>query len=182
MRWLVLIACLAGCDQLFGLVHVDQQTVDAAAVCPASYNLAVATSPTVYRYEPTNKTWLDAELSCETESAGITHLIVLSDDTERLGIVGALADTGVTTTIWIGLSDRISEGSFRWVSAEPVGMPPLENPPWPPGQPDDNGGQDCVRIQGSTTVAPTLFDDTQCGLMFDYVCECDAYAPDPRNF
>jgi len=182
---------MPGCDQLWNLQHINEPHVDAAVDsdlggCPVEYNLPIDGYASRYRYVATGTSWDGAEALCAADTEGITHLVVLEDDDERLAIVGALAKVGSTSSVWIGLSDRVSEGNYLWVTDEPVGMPPLENPPWPPGQPDNSGTgggqQDCVRIQGATGTAPTLFDDGECSSIFDYVCECDRYAPDSLNF
>ena len=47
-RWILVVVCLSGCDQLFGLVHVDDQP-DASAVCPASYDITFAESTTHFQ-------------------------------------------------------------------------------------------------------------------------------------
>ena len=192
MRWLVALLGLAGCDQLWNLQHVDQEPREAGAIdadlsgCPMTYGLPVDGYPSRYRYEATGTSWDGAETLCAAETTGLTHLVVLQDDDERLAIVTALAKVGSTSSVWIGLSDRVMEGEYRWVTDERVGMPPLENPPWPAGQPDNSGTggteQDCVRIQGMTGAAPTLFDDGECSSIFDYVCECDGNPPAPENF
>ena len=183
-RWILVVVCLSGCDQLFGLVHVDDQP-DASGACPASYDIMFAESTTQYRYVADNTTWDGAEESCANHTNINTHLVVLTDDNERLPLAAALKARLVTTSVWIGLSDRKVEGEFLWVTREQVGMPPIQMPPWSAGQPDNQGGtQHCVRMYGTDAAggAATLFDDGECGVPLDYVCECDAWAPEPMNF
>jgi len=191
MRWLLVIVCLTGCDQLWNLQHVDQPTSEAGAIdadlsmCPTSYGLPVDGYAARYRHYATGTTWDDAETLCERDVLGFTHLVVLQDDGERMAIILALAKAGSTTSVWIGLSDRVTEDQFLWVTDEPVGMPPRETPPWPAGQPDNGGPgapQNCVRIQGANSTTPTMFDDADCTSIIDYICECDGYAPAADNF
>lgn len=188
VRAAVIVLLLGGCDRVFGLVPLEARPPDAAVdastlQCPISYDLTVDGYPSRYRFVTAATTWDAAEVACASDTSASTHLVVLDDDDERLGLVATLTMAGSTSSVWIGLSDRVTEDAFLWVTAQPVGVPPRANPPWPIGQPDDmNGGQDCVRIQGATSAAPTLFDDGECSSQFDYVCECDGYPPAPANF
>jgi hypothetical protein len=183
---------LAGCDQLFGLPHLASTTTDAgmqshggdakpdtpAPTCPLTYDLSLTDSVSRYRVGTALATWDAAEVACEVDSAGNTHLAVLDDDNERLALVSALVARGMPGSMWIGLTDRIDEGTYQWVTTQEVAAPPLTTPPWGAGQPDGQAdAQDCVRIQGSTGTSPTMFDDSECASSFNYVCECDGYAP-----
>ena len=48
-----------------------------------------------------------------------------------------------SNTYWIGLNDAASEGTFAWVSGEPV---TYTN--WAPGEPNNAGGEDYVHVYG----------------------------------
>ncbi len=197
----MIVVCLAGCDRLFGLQHIDPvpsdarsdgssdaaSTVDAPADggpnCPNSYALGLPSSMSRYRHEPSTTTWDAAESACAADLPGGTHLIVLDDDGERAELLAELMQHGIGASVWIGLTDRRDEGIYRWVTAQEVGSPPLSTPPWGAGQPDDqNGTQDCVRIQGESSGSPGYFDDGECSSSFQYVCECDGYTPVTGNF
>ncbi|HEY5923357.1 MAG TPA: C-type lectin domain-containing protein [Kofleriaceae bacterium] len=198
VRWLVVVVCLAGCDKLFGLLPiktvdassdavadaVDDTTRDGNDACPQSYNLTFTGATTQYRYVDASSGWLAAELTCFMDTSTRTHLVVLTDDNERAALAGALVMSSVTSSVWLGLSDRQKEDAFLWVTDEPVGMPPRTSPPWIIGQPDNQGvAQHCVRMAGTNAGQDaTLFDDSDCTLPLDFVCECDAFAPDPTNF
>lgn len=177
---------LAGCDQLFGLDEVtarDAAPGEPMLACPAGYDLQSTISPSRYRSVQTLTTWDTALLDCNGDGER-THLLVLSDETERTDVLALLATRGETSSIWIGLSDRNIEDEFFWVTAEPVGIPPLrQTPPWSAGQPDNfSGNQDCVSIVGAAGQGAGLFDDGTCDSNYHYVCECDAWMPEPGNY
>jgi hypothetical protein len=187
----LLVLLVTGCDQLFGLPHVASTAVDAgmqphsgdtgvdvpAPTCSLEYDLALDGSVSRYRVATALATWDAAEVACEVDSTGNTHLAVLDDDNERLALTSALVGRGMTGSMWIGLTDRINEGSYQWVTPQEVAYPPMTSPPWGAGQPDGAEAQNCVRIQGSTGLSPTMLDDSECASSFSYVCECDGYAP-----
>lgn len=197
-RVCLVASCLAGCDRLFGLSPLDPPVdgqVDGAGMtsdaldadparCPATYDITFETSTTRYRHVTAGRNWLDAQNACAADLPGRTHLVVLDDDVERVSLVSALEDRGFVGTFWIGLSDRRSENVFLWVTLQPVGMPPRTTPPWGAGQPDNqNGAQHCVRIQGMQSGGQWgLFDDAECAATFEYICECDDYAPATDNY
>jgi hypothetical protein len=203
---LALIACWssAGCDKLFdlqpiavpsgadgsavtdgsGSVGIDAPSdsrVDAVPVgaqCPTSY--AAVSTVGVYRFETSNVTsWLSAENSCVADqvigSTKHTHLAVITTETER-SMVHAVVPQGI---LWVGLSDRVVEGAFQWVSSEPaMGYPPASGTPWASGQPSATDPlDDCVIMNVQAD-----FDDVLCnGTTRAYICECDDYVLDPAH-
>ncbi len=112
---------------------------------------------------PTNQTgWLNAEADCANDVIGATHLVVLSNIEE--------VQIASTEPGWIGLSDRITEGTFVTVTNETG-----DQRPWGAGQPDNGGGnENCARILSNATI-----DDDQCGNSHFYACECDGKMPTP---
>lgn len=185
MRWLVASIWLVGCDQTWGLVHVGDPPIDGPLECPAKYDLRIGASS--YWRSDLEVRWDTAEQQCEMDRMGIaraTHLVVLTDETERLGLYSLLEGRGVTKNVWIGFSDRRTENAFVWVTNEPVGAPPnKQTPPWAPAQPDNQAGnQDCVRLEPPNGSDPSLLDDVECIATFQFVCECDDWMPAPANF
>ena len=189
----VLLMCLAGCDKLFDLAHIGPRpdaSVDAPSDatetgCPPSYDIALPAFPrSRYFYQSIPGPWLSAQALCNGGMGeAFTHLAVIQDEEERMALYGALLAKNVTVTVWIGLSDRKVESDFLWVTDESIGTPPPFMKPWPPNQPDDQGGQDCVRMKAmNESPYGGWFDDGGCSLDFAYVCECDDYASAPANY
>ena len=64
-------------------------------------------------------------------------------------------------TFWVGLSDEVSEGDFRWRDGSPHTFSG-----WSPGQPDNGNNEDCVYIWGDN-----LMNDAPCTLPYSFICE-----------
>jgi hypothetical protein len=132
--------------------------------CPAGY-AGNAETGSAYRMVGPGAPWTLAEDDCENDGDA-THLVVIDDVGELTTIVQAYGGNG--QQLWLGLSDRDEEGSFRLVTGEPALYLP-----WHGGEPNDSGlGEDCVELAGDH------FNDEGCDLAFNsYVCECDGRAP-----
>lgn len=189
------ISLFIGCDYVFPLkapeavatqVDAPSPTVDAPLdgstdagldalfACPATYNQPF--NGHVYRFEPANKQWLQAANDCADDETGDgfhrTHLAVLGNEQERSG-VQALAPQ---QTLWIGLTDIVQEGTFRWVTAETtLGYPPPVGVMWTHGMNDGDGN--CVLYVGDAQL-----DDRDCTETHSFVCECDANANVPSRY
>ncbi len=132
-----------------------------ASQCVAQGYALVAGPAGYYRPVTTSATWLNAQADCASDVAGATHLIVLSTPAESMYMLSRLG--------WIGLSDRITEGTFVTVTAETGDQRPFSS-----GQPDNgNGNEDCVQMKTEG------LDDDQCGNLHRYVCECDGRMSTP---
>lgn len=136
-------------------ILVDATPVDAAPPDAARCVGYVASGTSKYKLVTTTRGWVDAEHSCEADGA---HLVVIDGDDENTR-VGALSNS----ELWIGLSDRITEGSFMTVT----GATPFL--PWSGNQPDDFFGEDCV-----VRYSNGRLNDADCSdIPHAYVCECD---------
>ena len=195
VRVLLVAMSLAGCAQIFGLdsphhamrdAGEDAQLDDGApmvdsttapdapadvttAGCPSSYTESLGFS--VYRVVSTQVPWAIAANDCG-DDATKTHLVVIGSNQERQ-FVDNLANNGA----WIGLSDRVAEGQFRWVTSEPVPVPPDDQPPWAPNEPNGGAAADCGFLDNGE------YQDVACEVTAAaYVCECDGYANDPTRY
>jgi hypothetical protein len=154
----------------------DAPDAPPAGLCPLGYepinNLGI------YRVvNASTATWQAAADDCNNDDdiggpyANFTHLVVLGGEPERIGLTNG--STPVMGNSWIGLSDRRTEGTFEWVTAEPTSGYPMVGmqPPWDTDDPDDAGGaEDCGRFK-----LTFVLEDKPCGDSLRYVCECDAF-------
>ena len=139
----------------------DMAPVDAPpTVCPGSYSL-VSGQTNPYRLAMTPTDWVSAEAACAADGPGI-HLIVMNDSGEHLALT-----TFTSQSIWMGTSDRITEGTFLSVTG---GVTPFL--PWAGGEPSVD---DCVYLNLSAYTG-------MCTMSRKYVCECDGLPPDPSTF
>lgn len=161
MRWCVVLV-LAAC----GRIGFDA-TTDAGPMgpCPSGYDLIAGHC---YRSVEVGAggecSWLDAEEECEADGPG-AHLAVIDDAEEAQRFTEGM----VEQDSWIGISDRITEGTFITVTGAAAFTA------WDEGEPSVDG--DCVEIQPNG-----LMYVVDCGVEEDYVCEYDAVPADPTAF
>jgi hypothetical protein len=137
------------------------------AGCPTDY-VALDGAPTTSRYRVVAGfvNWGPAEMDCDNDGTG-THLVVVDDAAESAAI-----DTAFFGDLWLGASDRRSEGTFLAVTGGPM---PYTN--WSLFEPDDFFGQDCAGLDEGG-----FYSDRTCGGNRGFICECDGLEPDPNAF
>lgn len=82
-----------------------------------------------YVFIPERKTWKDAK-KYATSMGG--HLVTITSQNEQRAIESLLNISGNIYPTWIGLTDNIQEGVFKWVTGER-----LEYMNWGPNNPDN---------------------------------------------
>src|SRR5262245_58214092 len=127
MRRIAVVLGLAACRQVFGLeqpVHIDaaiaSDAVDAApdapllSFCPPPFNVISPTGP-LYGHVQSDVDWPVALDDCIDDAAGTqgvyTHLAVFATEVERMQ-----AHTLLPTTLWIGLSARVTPAQWKWIT------------------------------------------------------------------
>jgi hypothetical protein len=167
-------------DRCLGASNADSGSGgmhDAAPLpaCPSEYNITISSQPrSKYRLVDNTNDWNDAAPTCAGDLPGHTHLVVISNATELTDL-----DPQFDQRRFIGLSDRVTKGTYRPVTDEPVDYPALYNvqvPPWGVGQP--NGSGDCVSVDVNLAVS----DEDCLTLDLGFICECDDYEDNPDNY
>ena len=187
---------LAGCSQLLGLdspermdasisdsprtdAKPDAARMDSAlpATCPQSYSVVTGLSATQYRISAGTFPWDAAATACAADqpmnSSRHTHLAVITTDAERSAL-----SVAISTDAWIGLSDRVTEGTFLWVSGEPTSYPGASGSPWATNEPQSGTNVNCALIVHSSGD----FKVQQCPNLRTVICECDDYPNVPANY
>lgn len=93
-------------------------------------------------YELVDETTTWTEANAEAKAAG-GHLVTVTSPAEN-EFVAALARP---KTIWIGLTDVVTENDFRWVTCEPF---LYSN--WSPGEPNNSPDEDYVYMHQDATL------------------------------
>lgn len=160
---LFVAACRLGFDPTTRVMDgsVDVMGDGTQVTCPG-YVAWTGLSST-YRVATSPLAWAAAETSCENDE---THLVVIDTAAEHAAVRGSAAGT-----LWIGLSDRVNEGTFLHVTGAThtySGWP--NNPP-------ANTGEDCVDL-----LANNNWEDEDCTVARAFVCECDGIPAQPTSF
>ena len=121
---------------------------DAALVCPS--NFTRTSFGACHLTSNMARTWPEAEADCEQRGG---HLVVPDHAAEA---------TSLPTPAWIGISDRVVEGSFRTVTGLPLAFQY-----WDAGEPS-GGIFHCVHTGGFAR-----WQLGPCEFPFPYVCEYD---------
>ncbi|CAG4963034.1 unnamed protein product [Colias eurytheme] len=124
------------------------------------------------------KTWRQAEAECVKQGG---HLASLSNEHQQQVLDQVLTNipgAGVDDVYWIGATDAVQEGEFRWSDGLPFSFAH-----WFPGwrkhasQPNDDGtsGQDCVEVRREMPPRPAhptfMWNDRSCRERNYFVCE-----------
>jgi hypothetical protein len=84
-------------------------------------------------------TWLEA---LDHSRANGLHMAAITSAAENDLIVNGLIANGLTgINPWIGLSDAVNEGDFRWITGEPYSYTN-----WGPGEPNNLGNEDYANL------------------------------------
>lgn len=120
-------------------------------------------------FDDDQTTWANAQNACVAAGG---HLATITNVQEQ-SVVSAVQNTAQNP--WIGLADELVEGSFGWVTGEP-----LTYTNWNPGQPDGADPEDCVNLFSSALATggnAGTWNDTSCnfiGFTEGRICELAA--------
>ncbi|XP_055006256.1 C-type lectin domain family 17, member A-like [Boleophthalmus pectinirostris] len=99
------------------------------------------------------KNWTNSRQQCEELGAS---LVIISSPEEQ-----AFVSELTPQSVWIGLTDRETEGVWKWVNGEAV-----NTTHWRPNQPDNWREEDCGEISSYK-----LWNDRDCSEKKHFVCE-----------
>jgi hypothetical protein len=182
---LVLVGLLAGCgfsipgttgDGVSSDARGDDGTadssadaeIDAARDCPMTYTAT-------YRREAIVRTWLDAEKTCEADAPGITHLVVIDDDAERVAIATLVA--GLPGDAWVGIV-RDPGGVAPWPWRKVTGGAAIYAP-FESTEPNNMSGDQYTVVMRQSS---QLLYDYGVGQLVYAVCECDGRPPSNADY
>ena len=123
----------------------------------------------VGRYELVSGSFTWGEAKADAEKRG-GHLATIVSQTEWDSIVAVMGDFYARLSIWLGGTDAVTEGSWKWITGEPWGYTR-----WPSGEPDNLGDQDYVLAIGNG-----LWNDYAPSLRAHYLLELGFYT-DPNK-
>ncbi|MED6263127.1 hypothetical protein CHARACLAT_001296 [Characodon lateralis] len=114
-----------------------------------------------YFLSTTKGSWDEGRKDCRTRGA---DLVVINNKNEQ-----TFLSTFAERHIWIGLNDKETEGSWKWVDATPITLAF-----WANNQPDNGlgdpewGEENCVHIK---TQESSLWNDLSCSTSLLWICE-----------
>ena len=127
-------------------------------------------------------TWQEAKADAEARGG---RLAVLNTQAKIDAANAYLSSIGSWSNTWIGLTDEVSEGQWKWVSGEGLTVNNWDSTPIL--QPDNyNGIQHYAYIYDSVTLSTASarfqkWDDTDNGHQFSYLLEFPLTAPPPTD-
>ncbi|KAL7384606.1 hypothetical protein ABVT39_005361 [Epinephelus coioides] len=132
-----------------------KKSVPKEKTCPAGWRMF---SCACYLLSSGSGSWDEARKDCRGRGA---DLVVIDSPAEQMFVV----PTG--TPAWIGLTDRVEEGTWKWIDGTPL---TLSN--WVNDQPDNGGGdprwgeEDCANIRPDKK-----WNDLSCEASLRWICE-----------
>ncbi|KAG0710779.1 C-type lectin domain family 17, member A [Chionoecetes opilio] len=136
-----------------------ERTIGKALSCPEPFT-QVGTD-CYYIHHESDYTWEEARNVCQGLDPN-GDLAVLNDCHQFQLVWNKILVDYPTSWYWIGGSDRYQEGSWHWVSGEPVAM---GTPFWRPDEPQADGG--CLNL--STPYG--YFNDYSCSQKSYFICQ-----------
>ncbi|XP_008431073.1 C-type lectin domain family 4 member F-like [Poecilia reticulata] len=128
--------------------------------CPAGWSMF---SGSCHVLSTTSGAWYEARADCRTRGG---DLVVINDADEQKFVL-----TLTETSTWIGLTDQVTEGSWKWVDGTPLSSQLSKF--WGQNQPDNGGGyhqygeEDCAHIWNNYK----KWNDVGCGNSYLWICE-----------
>nr|XP_046192664.1 CD209 antigen-like protein C [Oncorhynchus gorbuscha] len=130
--------------------------------CPEGWQIKLESS--WYFLSTETKTWKESRQDCLKRGA---DLVIINSDLEQEFLLS------FNKRAWIGLTDSVTEGTWKWVDGTPLTTPSY----WYSQQPDNgrdnpaNGEEDCVELNTETWLPVKAWNDQSCLLNRYWICE-----------
>ncbi|KAM9398870.1 uncharacterized protein ACWYII_031314 isoform 3-T4 [Salvelinus alpinus] len=128
--------------------------------CPKGWRML---GSSCYFLSTERKTWKESKLDCLARGA---DLVIINSRQEQKLLYQLDGDADLL--VWIGLTDSVNEGTWKWVDGTP-----LTTSYWKSGQPDHGGTnneEDCVEVYHRDSVLAN-WNDAPCSHMLHWICE-----------
>ncbi|XP_055765489.1 C-type lectin domain family 12 member B-like [Salvelinus fontinalis] len=127
--------------------------------CPKGWRML---GSSCYFLSTETKTWQESRLDCFERGA---DLVIINSEEEKKLLYQLDGDADLL--VWIGLTDSVNEGAWKWVDGTP-----LTTSYWKSGQPErgDTNNKDCVEVYHRDDVLAN-WNDAPCDRMLHWICE-----------
>uniref|UniRef100_A0A8C7X3V9 C-type lectin domain-containing protein n=1 Tax=Oryzias sinensis TaxID=183150 RepID=A0A8C7X3V9_9TELE len=125
--------------------------------CPSGW---IGFGSSCYFFSRESKSWDEARKFCRTREA---DLLAINSTDEKTFLVAFS-----NIPVWIGLTDKVQEGTWKWVDGSPLTLKF-----WEENQPDNGGGsirygeEDCAEIRETSG----SWNDIKCETSMRWICE-----------
>uniref|UniRef100_A0A8C7KSB3 C-type lectin domain family 4 member M-like n=1 Tax=Oncorhynchus kisutch TaxID=8019 RepID=A0A8C7KSB3_ONCKI len=125
-------------------------------VCPRGWKKL---GSSCYYVSTEEKSWEESRQDCRDRGA---HLVVIKSEDDPT-FVNWLC--GVKNYVWIGLTDSVTEGTWKWVDDTP-----LTTKYWNSGEPNGGGAENCVYFYSWSSDTGAWWD-YDCSYQYRWICE-----------
>ncbi|XP_035688970.1 fibropellin-1-like [Branchiostoma floridae] len=116
-----------------------------------------------YRTFTTERNYDQAQATCVSYGGHLAHI----KSSRQQSVLANMAAVDGGESYWIGLTDRQSEGAWRWTDGTRAYYTN-----WSPENPDNgDGNQDCANLWNKYDF--THWDDLQCDFWINFICQTD---------
>ncbi|XP_060744649.1 CD209 antigen-like protein E [Tachysurus vachellii] len=116
-------------------------------------------SSSFYVISNETKNWEESRKDCKVIGA---DLVIINSKEEQEFIIKQLNNPET----WIGLSDTVNEGEWKWVDDTP-----LNTGSWARGEPNNAGEEDCAVIYTYPSHLTATWNDQKCSANFPWICK-----------
>ncbi|KAK6324544.1 hypothetical protein J4Q44_G00038860, partial [Coregonus suidteri] len=115
-----------------------------------------------YYLSTEKKSWTESRQDCLERGA---DLVIINSEEEQTFISGFEA----VTCAWIGLTDSVTEGTWKWVDGTPLTTPRY----WDSGEPNGGTFQNCALMYYKSS-GQRVWCDFMCSFSQQWICEKEA--------